>query len=33
MNRARKKIEETRKKTHDIKRLKYENDVKFMKKI
>ena len=33
MARARKKIEETRKKTRDIKVLKYENDIKFMKKI
>ena len=33
MNRARKKIDETRKKTRDIKVLKYENDVKYMKKM
>ena len=33
MNRARKKIEQTRKKTMDIKILKYENDVKYMKKM
>lgn len=33
MNRARKKIQETRKKTKDIKVLKYENDVKYMKKV
>ena len=33
MQRARKKIEETRKKTRDIKVLKYENDIKFMQKI
>ena len=33
MARARKKIEETRKKTRDIKVLKYENDIKFMQKI
>ena len=33
MNRARKKIDETRKKTRDIKVLKYENDVKYMKKL
>ena len=32
MARARKKIEETRKKTRDIKVLKYENDIKFMQK-
>ena len=30
MGRARKKIEETRKKTRDIKVLKYENDIKYM---
>ena len=33
MNRARKKIEQTRKKTMDIKILKYENDIKYMKKM
>ena len=33
MARARKKIEETRKKTRDIKVLKYENDIKFMQKV
>ena len=33
MQRARKKIEETRKKTRDIKVLKYENDIKYMQKI
>ena len=33
MNRARKKIDETRKKTKDIKALKYENDIKYMRKI
>jgi hypothetical protein len=33
MARARKKIEETRKKTRDIKVLKFENDIKYMKKI
>jgi hypothetical protein len=33
MNRAKKKIAETRKKTKDIKVLKYENDIKYMKKI
>ena len=33
MNRARKKIDETRKKTRDIKVLKYEIDVKYMKKM
>ena len=33
MNRAKKKIAETRKKTKDIKVLKYENDVKYMKKV
>lgn len=33
MVRAKKKIEETRKKTRDIKVLKYENDIKYMQKI
>lgn len=33
MERARKKIEQTKKKTEDIRKLKSENDEKYMERI